>query len=80
MAQLVKNLTTMQKTWLQPWVVGRSPGDGKGNPLQYSGLANSMDCIGHGVSKSQTRLNDFHFKAPLAVLSRSLDFMTNDPC
>ena len=30
-----------------PWV-GRSPGEGKGYPLQYSGLANCMDCIFHG--------------------------------
>ena len=26
--------------------LGRSPGEGKGYPLQYSGLENSMDCIG----------------------------------
>ena len=30
-----------------------SPGEGKGYPLQYSGLENSMDCIVHGVAKSQ---------------------------
>ena len=41
--------------------LGRSPGDGKGYPLQYSGLENSMDCIVHGVTKSQTRLSHFHF-------------------
>ena len=41
--------------------LGRSPGEGKGYPLQYSGLENSMDCIVHGVAKSQTRLRDFHF-------------------
>ena len=29
--------------------------------VQYSGLENSMDCISHGVTKSQTRLSDFHF-------------------
>ena len=40
--------------------LGRSPGEGKGYPLQYSGLENSMDCIIHGVTKSQTRLSDFH--------------------
>ena len=34
--------------------MGRSPGEGNGYPLQYSGLENSMDCIVHGVSKSQT--------------------------
>ena len=40
---------------------GRSPGEGKGYPLQYSGLKNSMDCIVHGVTKSWKRLSDFHF-------------------
>ena len=39
----------------------RSPGGGKGYPLQYSGLENSMDCIVHEVTKSWTRLSDFHF-------------------
>jgi len=34
--------------------LGRSPGEGIGYPLQYSGLENSMDCIVHGVTKSQT--------------------------
>ena len=41
--------------------LGRSPGEGKGYPLQYSGLENSMDCIVHEVAKSWTRLSDFHF-------------------
>ena len=40
--------------------LGRSPGEGKGYPLQYSGLENSMDCIVHGVLKNQTGLSDFH--------------------
>ena len=34
--------------------LGRSPGEGKGYPLQYYGLENSMDCIVHGVAKSRT--------------------------
>ena len=34
--------------------LGRPPGEGKGYPLQYSGLENSMDCVIPGVSKSQT--------------------------
>ena len=42
--------------------LGRSPGEGKGYPFQYSGLENSMDGIVHGVTKSQTRLSDFHFQ------------------
>ena len=45
-----------------PWL-GRSPGEGKGYPLQYCGLENSMDCIVHGVAKSQTGLSDFCFFA-----------------
>ena len=32
--------------------LGRCPGEGKGYPLQYSGLKSSMDCIVHGVAKS----------------------------
>ena len=40
--------------------LGRFPGEGKGYPLQYSGLENFMDCIVHGVTKSWTRLGDFH--------------------
>ena len=41
--------------------LGRSPREGKGYLLQYSGLGNSTDRIVHGVAKSQTRLSDFHF-------------------
>ena len=41
--------------------LGRSPGEGKGYPLQYSGLENSIGSIVHGVAKSQTLLNNFHF-------------------
>ena len=54
-AQLVKNLAAMH---LIPGL-GRSPGEGKGYPLQYSGLKNSMDCIVPGVAKSWTWLSDF---------------------
>ena len=39
----------------------RSPGEGKGYPLQYSGLENSMNCIVHGVTKNWTQLSNFHF-------------------
>ena len=39
--------------------LGRSPGEGNGNPLQYSGLENSMDCIVYGVTKSWTRQSDY---------------------
>ena len=40
--------------------LGRSPEEGKGYPLQYSGLEKPMDCIVHGVAKSRTWLSDFH--------------------
>ena len=45
---------------------GRSPGEGNGNPLQYSCLENPMDggawwATVHGVTKSRTRLSDFTF-------------------
>ena len=40
--------------------LGRSHGEGKGYPLQYSGLKNSMDCIVHGVAKSQIWLSDLY--------------------
>ena len=44
----------------------RSPGEGNGNPLQYSCLENSMDggawwATVHGVAESRTRLSDFTF-------------------
>ena len=57
-AQLVKNLPTMRVTWVLG--LGRSPGERKGYPLQYSGLEISMDCTVHGIAKSRTQLSDFH--------------------
>ena len=61
MAQLVKNLPAMRENLGSIPGLERSPGEGKGYPLQYSGLEDSMDCIVHGVTKSQTRLSYFHF-------------------
>ena len=52
--------------------LGRSPREGKGYPLQYSSLENSMDCIVHGVAKSQTQLSDFHFHYMKSTESVSL--------
>ena len=39
--------------------LGRSPRGGNGYLLQYSGLENSMDCVVHWVTQSQTQLSDF---------------------
>ena len=64
--------------------LGRSPEEGKGYPLQYSGLENSMDCIVHGVAKSRTRLRDFHFTSlhsdwceVIPLCSCNLHFLNN---
>ena len=45
---------------------GRSPGEGNGNPLQYSCLENPMDreawqTTVYGITKSQTTMSDFTF-------------------
>ena len=59
---------------------GRSPGEGNGNPLQYSCLENPMDggawkATVHGVAKSRTRMSDFthslklHFISEMSVWS-----------
>ena len=61
---MVKNLPASAEEVRDPSSVpglGRSPGGGHGNPLQYSCLENSMDrevwwATVHGVTKSQTRL------------------------
>ena len=39
--------------------LGRSPGEGKGYPLQYSGLENSTDCTVHGIAKGLTHWATF---------------------
>ena len=52
--------------------LGRSPGGGKGYPIQYSGLENSIDCIVHGVAKSRTRLSDFHFHSFIQLVHDKL--------
>ena len=54
--------------------LGRSPGEGKGYTLQYSGLENSMDCIAQGAAKSRTQLSDFHFHFSLSSLHPSNTF------
>ena len=62
---MVKNLPTAGKLGSIP-ELGRSPGEGNGYPLQYSGLENSMNCMVHGVHgvhevpESQTLLRKFH--------------------
>ena len=64
MAQMVKNLAAIQKTQVRSISgLGRSLGEGNGNPLQCSCLENSMDtgawwATVHGVAKGWTRLSN----------------------
>ena len=54
-AQLVKNLPAMRETWVQ--FLGWEDPLEKGKATHFS----ILNCIVHGVTKSQTRLSDFHF-------------------
>ena len=61
---MVKNLPAMWRPSLIPGL-GRSPGEGNDNPLQYSCLENSMDrgarwATVHGLTESQTGLNNIY--------------------
>ena len=61
-AQLVKNPPEMWETWVQSLGWEDPLEKGKGYPLQYSCLENSMDYTVHGVTKSWTRQSYFHFQ------------------
>ena len=60
--------------------LGRSPGKGNSNPLQYCCLENPMDGVAcysiHGVAKSQTRLSNFTF----IFIIIPLNMFSNFPC
>ena len=61
-AQTEKSLPSMLETWVRFLGLGRSPGEGNGNPLWYSCLENSMDGGAwrptvHGIAKSRTWLS-----------------------
>ena len=62
--QLVKNPPAMWETWVRSWV-GKIPWKREQLPTpvflpgEFHGL-HSMDCIIHGVAKSNTQLSDFH--------------------
>ena len=75
-AQLVKNPPAMQETWVHSPGWEDSPGERKGYLLQYSALENSVDCIVHGVTKSRTRLSDFHFPMGRLFLALGLQHST----
>ena len=66
----VKSLPAMQETWVRSLGYEDCPGEGNGNPLQYSCLENPMDggawqATVHGVTKSDmTEWFHFHFQGP----------------
>ena len=76
---VVKNPPAMQETqeaWVWSLGLGRCPGVGNGNPLQYSCLKNPMDRAAwqatvHGVTESQTRLS-IHTLLALLEMSEAL--------
>ena len=57
---------------------GRFPREGKGYPLQYSGLENSLDCMMHGVTKSQAQLSDFYIRLQVDYPIFPPPFRSND--
>ena len=83
MAQMVKPLPAMRETHSIPGLE-RSPGEGNGNPLQYSCLENSMDggawwATVHGVAKNWTRLSNFtslHLTSAFFIVQCSHPYMT----
>ena len=75
MGLVVKNLPANARDVREAGLIPgleRSPGEGNSYPLQYSGLENFMDCIVHGVAKSQTQLSDFHTLTLMAEPKKAL--------
>ena len=68
----------MQETWIQSLGRGRSPGEGNGNPLQYSCLGNSIDrgawrATVHGVAK-ETDMTELLNNSMLIAISQAASF------
>ena len=75
---MVKNTPATQETQVQSPGHKDSPGEGDGNPLQYSCLENSMDrgawqATVHGVAKSQTRLKQLSTTGLTGLSAHSTD-------
>ena len=60
-ARLVENPPAMWETWVRSLGWEDPLEKGKAAHSSILGLENSTDCTVHGVTKSQTRLSDFHF-------------------
>ena len=79
-AWTVKRLPTMRETRVRSLGRESPPGEGNGNPLQYSCLENPMDrgawwATVHGIAKSQTRLSDFISFSPRKKLGECIVFL-----
>ena len=59
--------------------LGRPPGEGNNYLLEFSGLENSMGCIVHGLTRSQTQLSNVHFHGMWRLNSLTRD-QTHVPC
>ena len=71
---MVKNLPAMWETWVQSLGWEDSPGEGNGNPFQYSCLKNSIDrgawwAAVYGVAQGQTRLKRLNNNKQLLAAS-----------
>ena len=75
-AQMLKHLPAMQETWVRSLAWEDPPGEGDGNPLQYSCLENPMDGEPGGLqstgSRSRRRLSDFTYSLSLYMKARPL--------
>ena len=73
-AQLVKNSPAMRRPAFNPWV-GKIPWrkERQPTPVFWPGEF-LMDCIAHEVTKSQTRLSDFHFTLPGGQTGEDVSF------
>ena len=82
-AQMVKNLPPMQETWVRFPRLGRTPGEGNGNLLQYSCLEKSTDrgtwgATVHGVAESD--ITEQLTLSLSSVVDRSLKWSPKIPC
>ena len=69
--------TAIQETRVRSLGWADPPGEGKGYPLQYYGLENSVDRIVHGVPKSRTRMSDSHFHFALFQEQQDMQVVMN---
>ena len=69
--QLVKNPPAMQETWFDPWA-GKIPRRRERLSTPVFSLENPMDCIVHGVTKSQTRWSNFYFHFTFSCIDRQI--------